>query len=62
MKRLVKQNEHLFIQDIASAHTTKLNLEILKDKKQLRLLEFHHWPPNNPDLNPVDIGIWGFLQ
>ena len=35
MVRMAKHNEHLFMQDGARAHTAKLTLEILKDKKQL---------------------------
>ena len=34
----------------------------MKDKKQLRLLEPHHWPPNSPHLNPVDFWVWGLLE
>ena len=45
-----------FMQDGATAHTAKLSLEMLKDKKQLQLLEHDNWPPNSPDLNPVDLG------
>ena len=41
-----KHNEYLFMQDGARAHTVKLTLEMLKDKKQLQLLEPHHWPAN----------------
>ena len=33
INRLAKHNEYLFIQDGARAHTVKLTLEILKDKK-----------------------------
>ena len=34
MNRLAKHNEYLFMQDRARAHTAKLTLEMLKDKKQ----------------------------
>ena len=50
------------MQDAARSHTAKLNFEILKDKKQLPLQLPHHWSLNTPDLNPVDFGIWGFLE
>ena len=60
--RLAKHNEYLSMKDRARAHTAKLTLEILKNKKQLRLLEPHHWPPSSPDLNPVDFGIWELLE
>ena len=41
MSSLVKHDEELFMQDEARAHPAKLTLEILKDKKQLRLMEPH---------------------
>ena len=31
---MAKHNEYLFMQDLARAHTAKLTLEMLKDKKQ----------------------------
>ena len=58
MNKLAKHNEYLFMQDGARAHTAKLTLKMLKDKSP-KLLEPHHWPPNNPDWNPVDFEIWG---
>ena len=39
MNRLAKHNEYLFMQDGARAHIAKFTLEILKDKKKLRLRE-----------------------
>ena len=45
----------------ARAHTGKFTLEMLKNKKQLRLLETHQWLTINSDLNPVDFVIWGLL-
>ena len=26
------------------------------------IIEPENWPPNSPDLNPVDYSIWGMLQ
>ena len=49
------------MKDRARAYTAKVILEVMKDKKQLRLLEPHHWPPNSPDLNLVDFGIQELL-
>jgi len=31
-------------------------------KKHINFIEPHMWPPNSPDLNPVDYAIWGALQ
>ena len=27
-----------------------------------KFIEPDNWPPNSPDLNPVDYSIWGYLQ
>ena len=62
MKGLAKHHEFLFMQDRSRIHTAKLTHETLKEKKQHRLLEPHHWPLNSPDLNPVDLGIWRLLE
>ena len=35
---------------------------MLNGEKYLNLLEPQHWPPNSPDLNPVDYCIWGVLE
>ena len=36
MNRFAKHNEYLFMQDRARAHTGKLTLEMLKDKKKFK--------------------------
>ena len=50
------------MQDRARAHTVKLTLEMLRNKKQFSLLEPHHWPPNSPNLSTVDFWIWELLK
>ena len=44
------------------AHIARLNLEMLKIKKQLKLLELYHWLHNSPNLNSVDFGILGLFK
>lgn len=58
MNRLAKHNQYLFMQKGARARTAELTVEMLKHKKQVRLLEPRHWPPNCPDLNSVHFRIW----
>ena len=41
MNTLVKHNKYLFMQNRARSHTVKFALEMLKEKKQFRLLESH---------------------
>jgi len=31
-------------------------------KEHINFIEPHMWPPNSPDLNPVDYAIWGAFQ
>ena len=61
VNRLAKYNKYLLMQDGARAHTAKLILEMLIDKKKFLLLQPHHWLLNSPDLNPVDFVIWRLL-
>jgi len=34
----------------------------LSEKEHINFIEPHMWPPNSPDINPVDYAIWGALQ
>ena len=34
----------------------------LSEKKHTNFIEPHMWPPNSPDINPVDYAIWGAIQ
>ena len=57
MNRLTRGEDYVFMQDSAGAHTAQLTLKYLGKRKHLNLLEPHDWPPNSPDLNPVDYCI-----
>ena len=48
-------------QDGAPAHTARTTMDYLK-KEHINFIEPHMWPPNSPDLNPMDYAIWGALQ
>ena len=61
MNRLA-QGDYLFMQDGARSHTFKLTLNHLGKYKHLKLLEPHQWPPNSPDLNPLDYSTWRMLE
>jgi len=48
-----------FQHDGAPAHRARETVELLK----LEMPDFiTPWPPNSPDLNPVDYKIWGILE
>lgn len=50
-----------FQQDSAPAHRANATVELLK-KETPDFIPPDLWPPNSPDLNPVDYSIWGILQ
>ena len=61
MHEVAKGRPYVFQQDSAPCHASK--------KTQAWLLEnvYHHWspelwPPNSPDLNPLDYFVWGVLE
>jgi len=50
-----------FQQDGAPAHRASKTVELLKVETP-DFIPPNLWPPNSPDLNPVDNKIWGVLQ
>jgi len=48
-------------QDGAPAHTARTMMVYLK-KEHINFIEPHMWPPNSPDINPVDYAISGALE
>jgi len=46
-------------QDGAPSYTAKNTVNYLK-RENVSFIEM--WPPNSPDLNPVDYAVWGALQ
>ena len=43
------------------SHTARNTPTYLRREK-VTFIEPHMWPPNSPDLNPVDCAVWGALQ
>jgi len=48
-------------QDGAPSHTAKNTINYLK-RENVSFIESQLWPPNSPDLNPVDYAVWDALQ
>jgi len=48
-------------QDGTPTHTAKNTLRYLQ-RENIQFTEPDMWPPNSPDLNPVDFVVWGALQ
>ena len=54
--------DFIFQQDGARAHTAKDTIKYIKEKMPDHVPP-KMWPPNSPDLNPLDYGIWeSFMQ
>ena len=47
---------------IAPAHRARETVELLKTAETPDFIPPNLWPPNSPDLNPVDYKIWGITQ
>ena len=52
---------NLFQQDGAPAHRSRHTVAYLRSNVP-EFTEPENWPPNIPDLNPVDYAVWGALQ
>jgi len=51
----------MFQQDSAPAHRARKTIKLLQWETPASISP-DLWPPNSPDLNPVDCEIWGVMQ
>ena len=51
------RKKFLFQEDNAPVHTSKIARDFLKEQK----VEILSWPPQSPDLNPIE-EIWSFVE
>jgi len=51
----------VFYQDSAPAHRARDTIQLLQ-REMPDFIGPDLWPPNSPDLNPVDYKIWGVMQ
>jgi len=52
---------YIFQQDGAPAHRARETVALMTNETPDLIIPTL-WPPNSPDLNPVDYKIWGFMQ
>lgn len=55
------QDYYIFMQDGAPAHRSQYTISFLRQHCP-EIIPPNEWPPNSPDLNPVDYAIWGNLE
>lgn len=62
MKILKKSGkaDYVFQQDGAPAHTSKIVQEWMKTN--MKFWDKTMWPPQSPDLNPLDFSIWWHVE
>jgi len=66
LPNLIKDCSHLlsdnfiFQQDGAPAHTAALARDWIKKKSPV-FIGKNEWPPNSPDLSPLDYHVWGTM-
>ncbi len=53
--------DFVFQQDSAPAHTAKKMVNMFKSNNVL-FWDSHTWPPNSPDMNPMDYYFYGKLE
>ena len=51
----------IFQQDSAPAHRARATVEFL-GRETPEFIPPELWPPNSPDLNPIDYSVWGIIQ
>jgi len=59
--RSVSRDYYVFQQAWAPAHRAR-DTETMLQRETPELIPPEMWPPNSPDLNPVNCSIWGMLQ
>ena len=60
--RLTGYQPYVFMQDGARSHIANETVRFLNQHRYLTLLQSNMWPPNSPDLNPVDYCVWSAME
>ena len=61
VRRLYPENDWIFVQDSAPSHRSTSTQEFLGNGTPT-FVPCDAWPPNSPDLNPLDYHVWGELR
>jgi len=61
IRRRCLRHNWVLQQDGASSRTARNTLSYLQ-RENVAFIEPDMWPPNRPDLNPVDYAVWGAPQ
>ncbi len=61
MEETAREKPYIFQQDGTPTHTSHIVQNWLSAKVQI-FWSKEFWPPNSPDLNPMDYYVWGVLE
>jgi hypothetical protein len=59
--KLYPNKNAIFHQDSAPSHVSNLTLNFLRSTP-IHFIPPEDWPPNSPDIAPMDYSIWGFMK
>ena len=62
LKKLVKRDDWIFVQDSVSSHRSNLVQGFLEKTLKLRFVICVEWSPSSPDVNPLDYFFWDLLK
>ena len=57
----ISGDNFIFQQDSAPAHRARDTIALLR-REMSDFISPDQWPPNSPDMNPVDYKIWAVMQ
>ena len=58
IKKLVKRDDWIFVQDSAPSYQSNLIQDFLEKTLKRRFVKCVEWPPSSPDANPLDYFFW----
>ena len=62
IKKLVKRDDWIFVQDSALSHRPNLLQDFLEKSFKCRFLKCVEWLPSSPDANPLDYFFWNLVK
>ena len=62
IKKLVKRDDWIFVQDSAPSHRSNLVQDFLEKTSKLLFVKCVEWPPSSPDVNPLDYFFWDLVE
>ena len=62
IKKLIKRDDWIFVQDSAPSHRSNLVQDFLEKTLKRRFVKCVEEPPSSPDVNPFDYFFWDLVK